>query len=157
MPANDPSLEQSFMRRALELAARGRGSVEPNPMVGCVIVQNGRIIGDGHHQQFGGPHAEREALKACRESPRGASVYVNLEPCCHTDKKTPPCVPALIEAGVARVVVGCLDPNPQVSGRGVEALRAAGIEVSVGLLESEAKQLNAAFFAVIAAGRPYVT
>src|SRR4051812_15631254 len=157
MQANDKSLDESFMRRCIELAARGRGSVEPNPMVGCVIVRDGRIIGDGYHQQFGGPHAEREALKSCRESPRGATVYVNLEPCSHTNKKTPPCVPALIEAGVGKVVVGCVDPNPQVSGKGMEALRAAGIEAKVGLLESESKQLNAAFFATIAAGRPYVT
>src|SRR5580765_1528988 len=95
--------DEGFMRRALELAARGRASVEPNPMVGCVIVRDGRIIADGYHQKFGQPHAEREALAAARESPRGATVYVNLEPCCHTNKKTPPCVPALIEAGVAKV------------------------------------------------------
>src|SRR5204863_5136890 len=105
MPTDEKKPDETFMRRALDLAARGRGSVEPNPMVGCVIVRDGRIIGDGYHQQFGLPHAEREALKACRESPRGASVYVNLEPCCHTDKKTRPCVPALIEAGVGRVIV----------------------------------------------------
>ncbi|HEV8378627.1 MAG TPA: bifunctional diaminohydroxyphosphoribosylaminopyrimidine deaminase/5-amino-6-(5-phosphoribosylamino)uracil reductase RibD [Tepidisphaeraceae bacterium] len=157
MPTDEASSHKTFMRRALQLAARGRGSVEPNPMVGCVIVRDGRIIGDGYHQQFGGPHAEREALAACRESPRGATVYVNLEPCCHTNKKTPPCVPALIEAGVARVVVGCLDPNPQVSGKGTEAVRAAGIDVKVGVLEPEARQLNAAYFASLISGRPYVT
>jgi len=157
MPTDEASSHETFMRRALELAARGRGNVEPNPMVGCVIVQSGRIIGDGYHQQFGGPHAEREALKACRESPRGATVYVNLEPCCHTDKKTPPCVPALIEAGVARVVIGCVDPNPHVSGKGIEALRTAGIDVKTGVLEPESKQLNAPFFARIVASRPYVT
>src|SRR5437868_8647520 len=149
MPIDEARSHQRFMRRALDLAARGRGSVEPNPMVGCVIVQGGRIIGDGFHQKFGGPHAEREALAACRESARGASVYVNLEPCCHTDKKTPPCVPALIEAGIAKVVVGCIDPNPQVSGKGIESLRAAGIDVKVGLLEPESKQLNAAYFAKV--------
>jgi len=149
--------DEDFMRRALELAARGRGSVEPNPMVGCVIVQGGRIIADGYHQKFGQPHAEREALAAARESVRGAAVYVNLEPCCHTNKKTPPCVPALIEAGVAKVVVGCADPNPQVSGKGIESLRASGIDVKVGLLESESKQLNAAYFAKVLAARPYVT
>src|SRR5437899_38830 len=145
------------MRRAIELAARGRGSVEPNPMVGCVIVQRGRIIGDGYHQRYGGPHSEREALSAARESPRGATVYVNLEPCCHTNKKTPPCVPALIEAGVAKVLVGCIDPNPHVSGKGIQALQAAGIEVKIGLLEAEAKQLNSAYFAKVLAARPYVT
>src|SRR5213593_3009712 len=119
MESDEKNSDQSFMHRAIDLAARGRGAVEPNPMVGCVIVQGGRIIGDGYHQQFGGPHAERQALAAARESPRGATVYVNLEPCCHTNKKTPPCVPALIEAGVAKVVAGCLDPNPQVSGKGI--------------------------------------
>jgi diaminohydroxyphosphoribosylaminopyrimidine deaminase/5-amino-6-(5-phosphoribosylamino)uracil reductase len=157
MPTDEASLHETFMRRALELAARGRGGVEPNPMVGCVIVRDGRVIGDGFHQQFGSPHAEREALAACRESPRGATVYVNLEPCCHTDKKTPPCVPALIEAGVARVVVGCVDPNLQVAGKGIEALRAAGIDVQIGVLGHEAKQLNAAFFARAVCRRPYVT
>jgi len=157
MHTDEKKLDETFMRRALDLAARGRGSVEPNPMVGCVIVRDGRVIGDGYHQKFGEPHAEREALAAARESPRGATVYVNLEPCCHTNKKTPPCVPALIEAGVAKVVVGCADPNPQVSGKGIEALRAAGIDVNVGLLEAESKQLNAAYFARVVAARPYVT
>jgi diaminohydroxyphosphoribosylaminopyrimidine deaminase/5-amino-6-(5-phosphoribosylamino)uracil reductase len=157
MPTDEASLNETFMRRALELAALGRGSVEPNPMVGCVIVRDGRIIGDGYHQQFGSPHAEREALGACRESARGATVYVNLEPCCHTEKKTPPCVPALIEAGVARVVVGCVDPNLQVAGKGIEALRARGIDVEIGVLGRESKQLNAAFFAREISRRPYVT
>src|SRR6266480_3091098 len=124
--------DQKFMRRAIALAERGRGDVEPNPMVGCVIVKEGRVIGEGFHKKFGEAHAEREALSACSESPRGATVYVNLEPCCHADKKTPPCVPALIEAQVKRVVVGCVDPNPAVSGRGIEELRRAGIEVEVG-------------------------
>src|SRR5258706_1600598 len=157
MNAGENKLDEGFMRRAIELAARGRGSVEPNPMVGCVIVQGERIIADGYHQKFGQPHAEREALSAARESPRGATVYVNLEPCCHTNKKTPPCRPALIEANVAKVVVGCADPNPEVSGKGIESLRAAGIEVQVGPLEAECKQLNAAYFAKVLASRPYVT
>jgi len=157
MNTNEAKPDEGFMRRALELAARGRGSVEPNPMVGCVIVQGGRIIGDGYHQKFGQPHAELEALSAALESPRAATVYVNLEPCCHTNKKTPPCVPALIEAGVAKVVVGCADPNPEVSGKGIEALRTAGIDVKVGLLEAEAKQLNAAYLATVLRARPYVT
>src|SRR5687767_10358838 len=95
-------LDERFMDRALALAARGRGSVEPNPMVGAVIVKAGRVIGEGFHQKFGGAHAEREALAACSESPAGATVYVNLEPCCHIDKKTPPCVPALVEARFSR-------------------------------------------------------
>lgn len=145
------------MRSALLLAARGRGAVEPNPMVGCVIVKDGRVIGEGFHRRFGAAHAEPDALAHCIESPAGATVYVNLEPCCHTGKKTPPCVPRLIEAQVARVVVACLDPNPQVSGKGAAQLRSAGIDVTVGVLEAEAQQLNAPFFALIRHGRPYVT
>src|SRR5688500_10608277 len=144
-----------WMRRAIRLAMNGRGCVEPNPMVGCVIVKNGpstslgpgRVIGEGYHQQFGGPHAEPNALAACTESPQGATVYVTLEPCCHTDKKTPPCVPKLIEAKVARVVIGCLDPNPSVNGEGAALLRAAGIEVVARLLEAECRQLIAPFIA----------
>src|SRR5213082_2221140 len=157
MDASENKLDEGFMRRAIELAARGRGSVEPNPMVGCVIVRDGRIIADGYHQEFGQPHAEREALAAARESPRGATVYVNLEPCCHTNKKTPPCVPALIAAKIRRVVVACIDPNPDVSGQGIAQLRAAGIDVTTGILEHQAKQLNAPFFALTQHHRPYVT
>jgi diaminohydroxyphosphoribosylaminopyrimidine deaminase/5-amino-6-(5-phosphoribosylamino)uracil reductase len=145
------------MRRALELAARGRGAVEPNPMVGCVVARDGRAIGEGFHERFGGPHAEPIALADCRESAAGATAYVTLEPCCHINKKTPPCVPRLIEAKLARVVVGCDDPNPQVAGRGIEQLRSAGIDVTVGVLENECRQLNAPFFALTREHRPYVT
>lgn len=146
-----------WMRRAIRLAMNGRGGVEPNPMVGCVIVKDGRAIGEGYHRQFGGPHAEPDALGSCTESPLGATAYVTLEPCCHTDKKTPPCVPKLIEARVARVVIGCLDPNPQVNGRGAAQLRAAGIEVVAPGLDAPAKQLIAAFTAKRLYARPYVT
>lgn len=149
--------DDDFMRRAMALAILGRGAVEPNPMVGCVIAREGRVIGEGYHRKFGQPHAEAEALAACSESPAGGTAYVTLEPCCHTAKKTPPCVPRLIEARLARVVVGCLDPNPQVSGRGVGQLRAAGIRVDLSPLEPQAKQLNAPFFARLRLGRPYVT
>ncbi|HEX2974118.1 MAG TPA: bifunctional diaminohydroxyphosphoribosylaminopyrimidine deaminase/5-amino-6-(5-phosphoribosylamino)uracil reductase RibD [Tepidisphaeraceae bacterium] len=149
--------DEVFMRRAIELAGRGRGAVEPNPMVGCVIVQGGRVIGEGYHRRFGGPHAEREALAACVESPAGATAFVTLEPCCHTNKKTPPCVPGLIEAGISRVVIACLDPNPQVAGGGVSQLSAAGVRVESRLLEAEAKQLIAPFFARMVHHRPYVT
>jgi len=145
------------MQRALELAARGRGFVEPNPLVGCVIESGGILIGEGWHKRFGGPHAEREAIAACTQSPAGATAYVTLEPCCHTNKKTPPCVPALIEAKIGRVVVACLDPNAQVSGNGVRQLQQAGIRVDIGPLESRAKQLNAAFFKMMLQRRPYVT
>ena len=144
------------MRRALALATKGRGSVEPNPMVGCIIVKNGNVIGEGYHQKYGGPHAEPNALAACTESPAGATAYVTLEPCCHTDKQTAPCVPRLIAAGVERVVIGTLDPNPQVAGRGAAQLEAAGIRVDR-LDLPEARQLIAPFIARMTHGRPYVT
>src|ERR671914_1529433 len=121
---------EQWMRRAIRLAMNGRGRVEPNPMVGCVIVKGGRVIGEGYHERFGGPHAEPNALAACAaagEPTEGATAYVTLEPCCHTNKKTPPCAPKLITAGVGRVVVGCLDPNPEVNGKGLAMLRAARI------------------------------
>ena len=125
-------------------------------MVGCVIARDGRVIGQGYHERFGGPHAEPNALAACSESPAGATAYVTLEPCCHTNKKTPPCVPRLIEAKLGRVVIGTLDPNPEVAGRGVEQLRAAGIQCDVLDLAS-AKQLIAPFIATTVFHRPYVT
>src|SRR6478752_3754428 len=116
-------------------------------MVGCVIVKDGRVIGEGFHARFGEAHAEPNALASCTESPRGATAYVTLEPCCHTNKKTPPCAPRLIEAGIARVVIGCLDPNPDVDGKGVAMLRAAGIEVNAAppALAAEFLQLIAPF------------
>src|SRR4051812_38468655 len=139
--------DESYLRRAIRLAMNGRGYVEPNPMVGCVIVKNGRVIGERYHEKFGGPHAEPNALASCTESPEGATAYVTLEPCCHTDKKTPACVPKLIEAKIARVVVGCLDPNPKVNGKGIVLLRGAGIIVEQQVLEAEATQLIAPFLA----------
>lgn len=150
-------LELELMRQAIQLAASARGRVEPNPMVGCIIHRDGQIIGRGCHERFGGPHAEPNALADCRESPAGASAVVTLEPCCHTNKKTPPCVPALIRAGIQRVVVSQLDPNPNVFGEGVRQLRAAGIHVCVGVLAKEAQQLNAPFFAHVRLKRPYIT
>ena len=149
--------DQFLMGRAVSLAMRGRGGVEPNPMVGCVIARAGRIIGEGYHQQYGGPHAERVALSACTESPRVSTAYVTLEPCCHVNKQTPPCVPALIEAGIGEVVIGCVDPNPLVGGGGIEQLRAAGLVVRVGVMESTCKQLIAPFIAGMMQHRPYVT
>ena len=143
------------MKRALRLAARGRGAVEPNPMVGCVIVKRGRIIGEGFHGRFGGPHAEIEALRRCSTSPRGATVYVTLEPCCYTGK-TPPCTDALIEARVGRVVAAMRDPNPRVSGRGLRKLSAAGIAAECGLLGDEARALNAPFTKLVSRRRPWV-
>jgi len=155
-----PATDAALIRRAIALAAQGRGNVEPNPLVGCLLVRDGVVIGEGYHAQFGGPHAEPAALADCAargHSPRGATAYVTLEPCCHTNKKTPPCAPRLIEAGIARVVIGCLDPNPAVNGNGVAQLRQAGIEVTVGVLEAEARQLIALFILASRRRRPYVT
>lgn len=150
--------DKAFMLRALELAKRGEGAVNPNPLVGCVLVRNGRIIGEGWHTAFGKPHAEREALADCArrgESARGATAYVTLEPCSHFGK-TPPCADALVEAGVARVVVGTLDPNPLVAGRGCACLREAGIRVDCGVLEDACRSINRVFFHFIQYKRPYV-
>ncbi|RIK62035.1 MAG: bifunctional diaminohydroxyphosphoribosylaminopyrimidine deaminase/5-amino-6-(5-phosphoribosylamino)uracil reductase RibD [Planctomycetota bacterium] len=147
--------ETRYMRRALALARRGEGRVEPNPMVGCVLVKGGRIVGEGYHRVFGGPHAERAALAAAGPRARGATVYVTLEPCCHFGK-TPPCTDALIAAGVARVVAAVRDPNPLVAGKGLRKLRAAGIRVETGMLDDDAAALLAPFIAVHARRRPYV-
>jgi len=143
------------MKRALKLAEQGAGFVNPNPLAGAVIVKGARVIGEGYHAFFGGAHAEISALRACRESPKGSTVYVNLEPCSHHGK-TPPCCEALIAAGVSRVVSAMEDPNPAVSGEGHRRLRAAGIEVAVGILESEARRANEVFIKFITTGRPFV-
>lgn len=148
--------DHAWMGRTLALAAQGRGLTSPNPMVGALVVSDGAAVGEGVHRRAGEPHAEVEALRAAGPEARGASLYVNLEPCVHRGR-TPPCVDALLEAGIRRVVVGCLDPNPVVNGRGVEALRQAGVEVTVGVREEEARVLNRAFFKFIATGRPLVT
>jgi diaminohydroxyphosphoribosylaminopyrimidine deaminase/5-amino-6-(5-phosphoribosylamino)uracil reductase len=155
VPAGFSDDDAAPMRRALELAALGRGRVEPNPMVGAVLVRDGRVIGEGRHRRFGGPHAEVEALRACDGDPRGATLYVTLEPCCHHGK-TPPCTDAVIAAGVACVIYAVTDPFPRVAGGGRAALRAAGIEVRNGLLWEDAVRLNAAYFKLLATGRPYV-
>ena len=147
--------DRNFMGQALRLAQQGRGAVEPNPLVGCVIVRNSEVVGQGYHGQFGGPHAEIEALAIAGDAARGAEVYVTLEPCCHQGK-TGPCTEALISAGVARVIVGCQDPNPQVAGQGLATLRAAGIEVCESELCEQAKQLIAPFAKRITTGRPWV-
>lgn len=144
-----------FMRRALELAQRGEGAVNPNPLVGAVIVRNGRVIGAGWHEKWGSAHAERNALARCSEPAAGATVYVTLEPCCHHGK-TPPCTEALIAAGVKRVVVALLDPNPLVAGKGVKLLQEAGIEVESGLLEDEARYQNRVFLKYITERKPWV-
>ena len=150
--------DERFMALTLELARRGRGSVEPNPMVGAVIVRDGVEIARGWHKRFGGPHAEREALAAARDAGldvRGATMYVTLEPCCHHGK-TPPCTEAIIAAGIARVVAPMTDPDQNVAGRGVAALRGAGVEVSLGACEAEARKLLAAYIKGRTTGRPWV-
>jgi len=149
------ALDRKFMMQALELAQRGRGAVEPNPQVGCVIVRDGEVVGQGYHQRYGGPHAEVEALRDAGEAALGADVYVTLEPCCHQGK-TGPCSTALIEAGVARVIVGCQDPHPQVAGQGLAALQAAGIEVLAPVLSTQAEQLIAPFTKLVTLGQPWV-
>ena len=149
--------DEKYMELALSLAERGAGRVSPNPMVGAVIVKNGRIIGEGWHARYGGLHAERNALADCEklgENPKGATIYVTLEPCCHHGK-TPPCTDALIAAGIARVVIGSEDPNPLVAGKGIRQLREAGIEVSSGVLKESCDRLNRVFFHYIAHHTPY--
>ncbi len=146
-----------FMQRALELAERGKGQVRPNPLVGCVIVHNEKIIGEGYHQQYGGPHAEVHALASVVKPALlpYSTVYVSLEPCSHRGK-TPPCANLLIEKGIKSVVVATLDPNPLVAGKGVQLLQDAGIEVAVGLLEQEARWQNRRFFCQQEKYRPYL-
>lgn len=143
------------MQRALELAGRGRYSVSPNPMVGCVIVRNDRVIGEGFHLRAGLPHAEIEALRSCNESVAGATIYVTLEPCAHTGR-TPPCVDALIEARPSRVVVAIEDPFPEVAGRGIAKLRDAGIEVTTGVSAERAERLNERFLHACRSSLPFV-
>ncbi len=143
------------MRRALAAAVRGQGYVEPNPMVGCVIAQGAEIIGEGFHRRFGGPHAEVEALRIAGDRAAGATAYVTLEPCCHHGK-TPPCTQAILKAGLRRVVVAQLDPFPEVQGQGISELQNAGVDIEVGLLESEARQLNAPYLKLVTEGRPWI-
>ena len=151
----------SVMRRACELAARGLGFVEPNPAVGAVLVDDKlRLVGEGFHQKFGGPHAEVEAIRDAEvrghsKRLKDATLFVSLEPCCHFGK-TPPCTQALVSTGIRHVIIGRADPAPHVNGRGIAELQAAGVEVEVGLLESEAKQLTAPFAKQVTTGLPYV-
>ncbi len=144
-----------LMARALRLAERGAYTTRPNPMVGCVIAREGRIVGEGWHQRKGGPHAEVFALQAAGEQARGATAYVTLEPCAHTGS-TGPCADALVAAGVTKVVAAMRDPFPQVDGAGFDKLRAAGVEVQSGLMEAQARQLNRGFLSRIERGRPWL-
>lgn len=145
----------AYMRQAVALARRGTGWTAPNPLVGAVVVKDGKVIGRGYHARCGGLHAERAALADCTVSPRGATMYVTLEPCCHQGRQ-PPCTDAILAAGIARVVVGSDDPNPLVAGKGLEILRRGGVEVVSGVLREACDALNPVFFHFIRTKRPYV-
>lgn len=147
--------KQDYMKRALELARKGMGRTSPNPMVGCVIVKEGKIVTEGYHERYGDFHAERNALTRCREDLTGAELYVTLEPCCHHGK-TPPCTDIILERGISKVYVGSMDPNPKVAGKGVRILRDHGVEVRTGLMERECLALNEIFFHYITTGTPFV-
>lgn len=151
-----PAEATRYMSRALELAARGRLSTHPNPRVGCVLVREGAVVGEGWHQRAGEAHAEIHALNAAGEKARGAEVFVTLEPCCHQGR-TGPCTEALKAAGVRKVWAALQDPNPKVAGQGLDALREAGIEVEAGLMQEEAEQLNRGFISRMRRGRPWLT
>jgi diaminohydroxyphosphoribosylaminopyrimidine deaminase/5-amino-6-(5-phosphoribosylamino)uracil reductase len=148
--------DEDFMRAALQLAGKGEGWVSPNPMVGAVVVRGGKIISSGYHRRFGGPHAEVEALSRVENGLQDATLYVTLEPCCHYGK-TPPCTDLILKRGLARVVVGALDPSPQVGGRGIQTLRESGIAVWVGVLEEACRKLNRTYFHWREQGLPWVT
>jgi diaminohydroxyphosphoribosylaminopyrimidine deaminase / 5-amino-6-(5-phosphoribosylamino)uracil reductase len=147
--------DEVWMRRALELAERGRGWVEPNPLVGAVVVRDEQLVGEGWHQRYGEAHAEVVALAAAGDAARGATLYVTLEPCCHQGK-TPPCTDAILRAGVGRVVAAMSDPFPLVAGKGADLLRAAGVPVEFGIGEAAARRLNAPYLTLLAIGQPYV-
>ena len=146
---------KKYMKHAIRLAKKGTGRTLPNPLVGALIVKDGRIIGEGYHENFGGLHAERNALANASEDVRGADMYVTLEPCAHHGK-TPPCTEAIIESGIRRVFIGSQDPNPKVSGRGIKVLKDAGIEVYAGILKEECDEINRIFFRYITSGKPYL-
>lgn len=151
----DPINDTAYMARALRLARRGLCTTHPNPRVGCVLVRDGRIVGEGWHRRAGEPHAEAYALEMAGALARGATAYINLEPCCHHGR-TPPCTGALLAAGVRRVVVAMTDPDPRVAGRGIAELREAGVEVDCGLLEADARALNAGFVMRTERRRPWI-
>ncbi len=137
--------DEQYMKLAIDLARKGRGYVSPNPLVGAVLVKNGKIVGKGYHKKFGGPHAEINAIKNAGRHVRGATLYVTLEPCCHAGK-TPPCIDTIIKHKIARVVIGTIDSNPLVSCRGINALRKSGIAVKTGVCKEECHRLNEIFF-----------
>lgn len=148
--------DEYYMKLAIQLALKGRGFVSPNPMVGAVIVKNGRIIGKGYHKNFGGNHAEINAIKNAGKSAKGSTLYVTLEPCCHKGK-TPPCVNSIIKNEIARVVIGTVDSNPLVSCQGIHHMKESGIEITTGVLENECRNLNEVFFHYMETGLPFIT
>ena len=157
MSPSSREIDEHFMARALALAARGLGTTSPNPPVGAVVVRRGRVVGEGYHRRAGGPHAEALALRRAGSRARGATLYVTLEPCCHLDKRTPPCVPSIIASGVARVVVAAHDPNPKVRSRGLAALRRAQLCVDLGVGQAGAEKLIEPYRTLITTDRPFVT
>lgn len=148
--------DEQYIKRALRLARKGIGYVNPNPLVGSIIVKNGKVVGEGYHQCFGNEHAEINALREAGKKARGATLYVNLEPCCHYGK-TPPCTDAIVNAGIKRVVVGMVDPNPLVNQKGIEILKRHGLEILTPIEEEACRQLNRVFIKYITTGLPYVT
>ncbi len=153
---NTKYTDEFYMRRALALARKGEGRASPNPMVGAVIVKNGRIMAEGYHRVYGGPHAEINAIRSARETIEGSSLYITLEPCTHTGK-TPPCIESILKARPAEVIIGSKDPNPLVAGRGIRILKRQGIETRVGILEEDCRNLNEKFFRYIRTLIPFVT
>lgn len=151
------SIDEYYMRKALRLARKGLGRTSPNPMVGALLVRGGEIIGRGYHRRYGGNHAEINAIQDAGGEVSGATLYVTLEPCCHHQKKTPPCLDALLKGNIGRVVIGTVDPNPLVNGRSIEILNRRGIETRVGVLEEECSRLNEVYFKFMRTGLPFVT
>ncbi|MBI3814796.1 MAG: bifunctional diaminohydroxyphosphoribosylaminopyrimidine deaminase/5-amino-6-(5-phosphoribosylamino)uracil reductase RibD [Nitrospinae bacterium] len=148
-------MNEKYMKRAIELALMAKGRTSPNPMVGAVIIKGGKIVGEGYHKKAGTPHAEINALDAASKSAKDGIMYINLEPCCHQGR-TPPCTKSLIKSGLKKIVVGMIDPNPLVSGKGIKELKDAGIQVSVGLLEKECRKINEVYIKYITTGTPFV-
>jgi diaminohydroxyphosphoribosylaminopyrimidine deaminase/5-amino-6-(5-phosphoribosylamino)uracil reductase len=151
------SNDEYYMKQALRLARRGLGKTSPNPMVGAVIVKNSKVIGQGYHERFGGPHAEINAINNTKGNINGATLYITLEPCCHQGKKTPPCLDTLLKYKWEKVVIGTIDPNPKVNGRSIEILKQKGIETKAGVLREECQSLNEVYFKYIQTGIPFVT
>ena len=145
-----------YIKRSLRLASKARGRTSPNPMVGAILVKNGKIISEDYHRRPGSPHAEALVIEKAGKKAQGSTLYVNLEPCCHTEKRTPPCTRAIINAGINKVIIGMIDPNPQVCGKGVLELERAGIQVKKGILENESRKLNEFYIKNITTGRPFV-